>query len=819
MKLTKILIVTLSLVVVLAVIGWFLRNTLIQRISGSILADYDIELVDVSLDALATEDAKIGYLELVHAKGTTVTIEGLTLPIRSPADGMRNYAAEKVSIITATRAEGEPFEMARLIDQILSLTENLAGSEIRVDEFSVSPYPVVHNLHWSITQSGQSLRATVESVELAIDSLRVDAREHDISFSVPGTTAGTNGHKISGHLRRNNSGIALAGASSIELPAWEPLTKLAGIIPETIAIESGNALLEFEAGIPYDTRESPSVLAKLTPTSALRIGHTNASALKTAILVRSASAITINATFPVVDWRLSEDDASLLLSYEDWQNIPLSISDLSCESGNVCRMSANLSMTDADLPFGTVQQLDVTWLQDVSFPVAGPRLDLRQGGRLTASGIKTTDARVADLEATLVSAGSLAVLDAGWQFDADSVDANISSLSSSDTITISAPLFLETVRVADLGQIPTARFDVFAPSIQTEWNSQDIVLPGLRGSVSRQDDEVEFNLATIDLYRDGTIEGRYELDAGSGEIAIADTAISFSDRKLSSRVLRSSFDWDLIAGVAAIDGRAAWVQTDAETGLAGQVRVDVSDVAGFYADTVFTGLSTVVEAEYDNENGFAVDPSSISAALVDLGLPVENITADYALTSDLLGADVTKLQMTAFDGVISADPFSFRTDRDSNTVVLRAESMDIREILALKEFEAIEVSGRIGAELPITMSKDGVTIAAGSLTGEAPGGVIRYTSGQATDDQDTSSIGLVKEALSHFEYDTLTSELNYNREGDLKLEMQLKGRNPDMEGSRPVILNLNVENNVPQMLKSLQAARAVEELLERRLAE
>ena len=65
----------------------------------------------------------------------------------------------------------------------------------------------------------------------------------------------------------------------------------------------------------------------------------------------------------------------------------------------------------------------------------------------------------------------------------------------------------------------------------------------------------------------------------------------------------------------------------------------------------------------------------------------------------------------------------------------------------------------------------------------------------------------------------MTSELSYNREGDLELAMQLKGRNPDMEGSRPVILNLNVENNVPQMLKSLQAARAVEELLERRLAE
>jgi hypothetical protein len=45
----------------------------------------------------------------------------------------------------------------------------------------------------------------------------------------------------------------------------------------------------------------------------------------------------------------------------------------------------------------------------------------------------------------------------------------------------------------------------------------------------------------------------------------------------------------------------------------------------------------------------------------------------------------------------------------------------------------------------------------------------------------------------------------------------LTGRNPDLDENRPVVLNLGVENNVPQMLKSLQAARAVEEILEKRL--
>jgi hypothetical protein len=73
--------------------------------------------------------------------------------------------------------------------------------------------------------------------------------------------------------------------------------------------------------------------------------------------------------------------------------------------------------------------------------------------------------------------------------------------------------------------------------------------------------------------------------------------------------------------------------------------------------------------------------------------------------------------------------------------------------------------------------------------------------------------------LSNFEYETLTSEVDYTRDGDLNLQMHLTGRNPDLEDDRPVVLNLGVENNIPQMLRSLQAARAVEEILERRLAQ
>jgi hypothetical protein len=60
--------------------------------------------------------------------------------------------------------------------------------------------------------------------------------------------------------------------------------------------------------------------------------------------------------------------------------------------------------------------------------------------------------------------------------------------------------------------------------------------------------------------------------------------------------------------------------------------------------------------------------------------------------------------------------------------------------------------------------------------------------------------------------------MNLSQEGDLTLKLRLTGRNPDLEEKRPVVLNVEVENNIPQMLRSLRAARAVEDVLEKRLA-
>jgi hypothetical protein len=111
---------------------------------------------------------------------------------------------------------------------------------------------------------------------------------------------------------------------------------------------------------------------------------------------------------------------------------------------------------------------------------------------------------------------------------------------------------------------------------------------------------------------------------------------------------------------------------------------------------------------------------------------------------------------------------------------------------------------------------DLITIDKGRLENDDAGGFIRYKAGDAgTDD---SVLGVATRALSNFEFESLRSDVTYSEHGDLLLGMRLEGVNPNLDPNQPVILNLNVENNIPEMLRSMRATRSIEDIFQRKLS-
>jgi hypothetical protein len=328
---------------------------------------------------------------------------------------------------------------------------------------------------------------------------------------------------------------------------------------------------------------------------------------------------------------------------------------------------------------------------------------------------------------------------------------------------------------------------------------------------------VAVNLETVGLYQNGTVVLMHNLRSGKGEVDLAGAGLSFASQQLSKRLAPWPYDWDVAAGLFYIDAKASWIPKGSGTQLKGQASLRAEKLTGHYTDIAFVNLSTSLQATYDDDAGLSLAPTTLTVGLLETGVALENISARYTLHPGEVAVDVADLRMSAFGGTITALPFSFSTAAATNTLTMNAEAIRLDRLLTLGELSAVQVSGTAGAELPISIEGGRITVSNGRLYGEPPGGVIRYQPAGTETVTDASGVGFVTRALSNFEYKTLTSTIEYSADGDLKLQLQLTGKSPNVDENRPVVLNLGVENNVPQMLKSLRAARSVEEILEKRI--
>jgi len=824
MKVTKYLVIALAIVAILASIAWYLRNTIIHRISGPILQEYGLAVTDVSLDALATSNATISYLELEHENGTTIAIDELTLSIGKSSTGAKTFSAEKVTIDIPSASDGEPLALAQLIDQMLSLPDSIPNTMINVTQLSMAPYPTMREIRWVSTESKQTLTASVDSIVSSAEIVRTDQASHEGVVLVTNTLANVAEQLITASIRQTDTGISLSGASALDLPAWASIaTSIAasfGITPASVEVEAGSAELAFDVDIPYDPNQTAWMETQITPSTPLQFVYANAPDAVTLVSMESSSPIEFETTFPQLEWSANQQQALLSVSYGQWSEIPVSMSNVSCKTGPACFMDIEVAAGATDLEFATASRLTFSAAQDIMFRDDGLRVHVHPDAELVVTELSGPDIALARLNARLISGATLELTDSGWQLSAGSLDADVQSLALDENVTITAPVSLRNIVVSESDQALSAAVVVDSPSGQATWNDRAIALPGFKGDVSLRDADLTIALATVGLHDDkeATIEAQHNLDSDTGQLSIQNIALSFGSQGLADRVSPWPYDWDISDGTFSGHLRLNWEKPDSDWQVDGASSIQMTDLAGAYADTAFAGMSTSFQVGYDPATGFTANPAKIAIGLIEVGLPIENITADYTLNPNTLSVEVQDLRMTAFGGVIQADPFSYQLGRDRNSLVLRAESIETTELLTLKEFEAIELSGSIAAELPVIIEGNAVTIVNGRLTGEAPGGVIRYLAGIAPDDIAATSIDLVTRALSNFQYETLTASVDYSEDGDLKLQMQLTGRNPDMESNRPIVLNLGVENNIPQMLRSLQAARAVEEILERRLA-
>lgn len=302
----------------------------------------------------------------------------------------------------------------------------------------------------------------------------------------------------------------------------------------------------------------------------------------------------------------------------------------------------------------------------------------------------------------------------------------------------------------------------------------------------------------------------YHLDSGAGTASIRNT-IRFSEPLAAALVPDWSEPYDVDGGVIAASLNLNWQTLDA---IAGSLVLGLTEGSGHYDDTVASGVRG--EFRLDSVNvldpaQWILTPTQVDIELVDVGLPITQVRLRLAWREQRLS--IVDARARLLGGSATATPFDYADGTASFAVAL--ERLELAEILAL-EGDDISGTGVLDGLLPIVVRDDRPSIANGRLTGLPPGGVVQL---QPTFSGLTGEAGLefALLALKDFRYRVLTCGVDYEENGDLALAVHLEGHNPAVEKGRTIRYNLNISENVPALLRTLQLDQGVTRGIEKRV--
>ena len=245
------------------------------------------------------------------------------------------------------------------------------------------------------------------------------------------------------------------------------------------------------------------------------------------------------------------------------------------------------------------------------------------------------------------------------------------------------------------------------------------------------------------------------------------------------------------------------------------------DLSGIYDRTVFTGLTTTLKLFSDGA-AWKVETGDLKLQQMNHGLVMGplKLHALYKTTAPdwFKGQlDLKQLQLALFGGQVKAAEQQIDLSKDAK-VLLQLDKLQLAELLKQHPSADMTGQGTLSGTLPLSIEQGKLTVAQGSVAALEPGGKIAYQPQQAQAmAASNQGMKIVMQALQNFHFSVLSAGVSYSKEGQLLLALKLEGNNPDFEQGRAVNFSINLEENLPAMITSLQLSGQVSELVKKRV--
>ena len=307
---------------------------------------------------------------------------------------------------------------------------------------------------------------------------------------------------------------------------------------------------------------------------------------------------------------------------------------------------------------------------------------------------------------------------------------------------------------------------------------------------------------------------QFTTDSGHADLRLKPVVFADSGFVLSQLLEDWPYPFDITRGRLSGTGQLDWqliTSADAsqQWGLKPKLVLRLDKLGGLYKKITFMGLST----ELSLENGAGLrtaKETQLKLDFLDVGFPVENIVVNFGFAPNsktqayIVG--VKKFTADLLGGKAQSEPFKLDFGQDKNQILVKLEHINLHDIMQLEQQASLQGTGVLDGQIPVEIRRGSIEVTHGSLSARTPGGVIRYLPTEKVSilAKTNPSVKMVVDALNNFQYHVLEVTSDYKPTGDLSLQVHLQGENPDWQAGQPVHLNLNLEENIPALLRSLQ---------------
>ena len=293
-----------------------------------------------------------------------------------------------------------------------------------------------------------------------------------------------------------------------------------------------------------------------------------------------------------------------------------------------------------------------------------------------------------------------------------------------------------------------------------------------------------------------------DIATGGGLLQFESSSMPLANNEMVAQIISGTgLPLQFKGGDFSLNGKLDWIDYQAARMA---VTLSAEQVSGDYAQNPFVNLNAGINLEKDNGWALAA-PASLTIDELNVGLPLNDVALRIEHYRHGVAArpviKLTDFRASVLEGSVFSDTIEIDLNKPVNQFSLYLSALSLEKLLELNRTEALQATGIINGELPLSLNEGVLKIDDGWLAADERGGVIRYNhidkllSGN-------DDLKLVAGLLEHFQYNEMSARVDLNPAGTLTLQTKLYGRSPEAEFDTPVNLNFNIDLDLWKFLES-----------------